>query len=354
MRCGTATTIRTSSSRCSTRSAARTCGCWARTPAADRERLGRHRERGPESYDLIVRMSAGHDRFHLAQAERALAAVPQAGSQTTGWPGLGTGRAADMVATAGALIGSLTVRPIRAGATTGATASTTQNRAGQIVRPEDPPCQRRTRGRGVVLEQPRSSISRSGPSARSLATADSRMAATLSPWSAATWRPLGSYRYARPPVIPAPKLAPTGPRTTTMPPVMYSQPCGPMPSTTASAPLLRTAKRIPARPTRCSRPPVAPYRHGVAGDRLAGGSAARSGSGDDRDRAAGQALADVVVGLADERQLDARTGERAERLAGGAAQLEPDRAAELAALEGTGQAGTERAIGRGERAARRP
>ena len=47
----------------------------ARTPAADRERIGRHRERGPESYDLIVRMSAGHDRFHLAQAERALAAV---------------------------------------------------------------------------------------------------------------------------------------------------------------------------------------------------------------------------------------------------------------------------------------
>ena len=47
----------------------------ARTPAADRERIGRHRERGPESYDLIVRMSAGHDRFHLAQAARALAAV---------------------------------------------------------------------------------------------------------------------------------------------------------------------------------------------------------------------------------------------------------------------------------------
>ncbi len=71
-----------------------------------------------------------------------------------------------------------------------------------------------------------------------------------------------------------------GPRTTTVPPVMYSQPCGPMPSTTASAPLLRTAKRIPARPTRWSRPPVAPYRHGVAGDRLGWRpSAARSGSG---------------------------------------------------------------------------
>ena len=48
---------------------------WAQTPVADRERFGRHSERGPESYGLIVRLGAGHDRFHLAQAERALAAV---------------------------------------------------------------------------------------------------------------------------------------------------------------------------------------------------------------------------------------------------------------------------------------
>lgn len=48
---------------------------WATTPVAARERFGRHNERGPESYGLMVRMSAGHDRFHLAQAERALAAV---------------------------------------------------------------------------------------------------------------------------------------------------------------------------------------------------------------------------------------------------------------------------------------
>ena len=114
--------------------------------------------------------------------------------------------------------------------------------------------------------------------------------------------PVGSYRYARPPVIPAPKLAPTGPRTTTTPPVMYSQPCGPMPSTTASAPLLRTAKRIPARPTRCSRPAGRAVQDGVAGDRLAGGVGREVRLRDDRDRAAGQALADVVVGLADEPQ----------------------------------------------------
>lgn len=48
---------------------------WAATPQADRERFGRHRERGPESYGLMVRLAAGHDRFHIAQAERALGAV---------------------------------------------------------------------------------------------------------------------------------------------------------------------------------------------------------------------------------------------------------------------------------------
>jgi hypothetical protein len=48
---------------------------WTATPVAARERFGRHRERGPESYEMTVRLAAGHDRFHLAQAERALAAV---------------------------------------------------------------------------------------------------------------------------------------------------------------------------------------------------------------------------------------------------------------------------------------
>jgi hypothetical protein len=34
-----------------------------------------HSERGNESFDLLFRMIAGHDRFHLAQARRALDAV---------------------------------------------------------------------------------------------------------------------------------------------------------------------------------------------------------------------------------------------------------------------------------------
>jgi hypothetical protein len=46
---------------------------------ADRERFGVHRERGPESYALTFTLIAGHDRFHLAQARRALAAVAREG-----------------------------------------------------------------------------------------------------------------------------------------------------------------------------------------------------------------------------------------------------------------------------------
>jgi DinB superfamily len=48
---------------------------WRGTSEADRARVGMHAERGPESLDLSFRMIAGHDRFHLAQARRALDAV---------------------------------------------------------------------------------------------------------------------------------------------------------------------------------------------------------------------------------------------------------------------------------------
>ena len=72
---------------------------------------------------------------------------------------------------------------------------------------------------------------------------------------------------------------PTGPRTTTVPPVMYSQPWGPIPSTTASAPLLRMAKRMPARPTRWSRPAVAPYSTVLPAIASVEAAAPRSASG---------------------------------------------------------------------------
>jgi len=45
---------------------------WARSTPEERARVGMHAERGPESYDLTFRLLAGHDRFHLAQARRAL------------------------------------------------------------------------------------------------------------------------------------------------------------------------------------------------------------------------------------------------------------------------------------------
>jgi hypothetical protein len=45
---------------------------WKRTPAQLRDRVGLHRERGPESYGLTFTLIAGHDRFHLGQARRAL------------------------------------------------------------------------------------------------------------------------------------------------------------------------------------------------------------------------------------------------------------------------------------------
>jgi hypothetical protein len=45
---------------------------WSRSSEAERARVGVHEERGPESYDLVFRLLAGHDRNHLAQARRAL------------------------------------------------------------------------------------------------------------------------------------------------------------------------------------------------------------------------------------------------------------------------------------------
>jgi hypothetical protein len=48
---------------------------WRRSSPADRERVGIHEERGPESYDLTFRLIAGHDRVHLGQARTALQAA---------------------------------------------------------------------------------------------------------------------------------------------------------------------------------------------------------------------------------------------------------------------------------------
>ena len=48
---------------------------WARSTDEERARVGIHAERGRESYDVLFRLIAGHDRFHVAQARRALDVV---------------------------------------------------------------------------------------------------------------------------------------------------------------------------------------------------------------------------------------------------------------------------------------
>ncbi len=47
-------------------------GLWRRSSADDRQRVAIHAERGPESYELMFRMIAGHDRFHLNQMRDTL------------------------------------------------------------------------------------------------------------------------------------------------------------------------------------------------------------------------------------------------------------------------------------------
>jgi hypothetical protein len=48
---------------------------WKGSSETERVRVGIHDERGPESYELIFRMIAGHGLFHLAQMRRTLHAV---------------------------------------------------------------------------------------------------------------------------------------------------------------------------------------------------------------------------------------------------------------------------------------
>jgi len=45
---------------------------WQRSSAQARARVAIHAERGAESYDLMFRMLAGHDRFHLNQMQSTL------------------------------------------------------------------------------------------------------------------------------------------------------------------------------------------------------------------------------------------------------------------------------------------
>ena len=51
---------------------------WNHATPADRTRTGIHAERGPESFELLFRLQAGHGRVHRSQAERAIADVRRA------------------------------------------------------------------------------------------------------------------------------------------------------------------------------------------------------------------------------------------------------------------------------------
>lgn len=48
---------------------------WGRVTAADLARTGIHSERGPESFETLRRMAAGHDLRHRRQVERILAGL---------------------------------------------------------------------------------------------------------------------------------------------------------------------------------------------------------------------------------------------------------------------------------------
>jgi hypothetical protein len=51
---------------------------WRQSTADERGRVAVHAERGPESYGLMFRMLAGHDRFHLNQMRDTLRALRRA------------------------------------------------------------------------------------------------------------------------------------------------------------------------------------------------------------------------------------------------------------------------------------
>lgn len=50
-------------------------GLWRRMTPPDLDRVGRHRERGPESLGTLLVMFAGHDLSHLDQIQRYLNSV---------------------------------------------------------------------------------------------------------------------------------------------------------------------------------------------------------------------------------------------------------------------------------------
>ena len=121
------------------------------------------------------------------------------------------------------------------------------------------------------------------------------------------------------------ELRPVAPRITTLPPVMYSQPWSPTPSTTAVGAGVAHAEPL-ARRRRAGRPRRRSRRRAMTLPAMTLSSATNVAPavGPDDEPPAGQALADVVVGVALEPQRDAARQERAERLPGRAGEGQVD------------------------------
>ena len=118
-----------------------------------------------------------------------------------------------------------------------------------------------------------------------------------------------------PPLMPAAKLTPVLPRITTRPPVMYSQPWSPTPSTTALAPLLRIANRSPTAPPMYASPRRRAVEQHVARDHVFRRVEPDARIGLHNDLAAGNPLAQIVVRFALQNQRQAPRAPRAETLA---------------------------------------
>ena len=129
---------------------------------------------------------------------------------------------------------------------------------------------------------------------------------------------------------------------TTRPPVMYSQPWSPTPSTTASTPGVAHAEPFADDAAQEDLPAGRAVGDHVAGDDLLLGDERGVGVRVHDQPAAGQALAEVVVGVADEAHLDALRHERPEALSGRTRQRDVDRVVrESVALPALGDLVTE-------------
>ena len=102
-----------------------------------------------------------------------------------------------------------------------------------------------------------------------------------------------------------------------MPPVMYSHAWSPAPSTTATAPELRTANRSPGAAGAVQLAAGGAVERRVADENRV---AQVAGRGTNDDAAAAHRLPDRVVRVTRQRELDTRSEERAEALPGAAAE----------------------------------